>query len=96
MTTLIILSLILYVFVALGISYFTHTNVLSTKQKTFALIVFTAYMIFVLLFTIGVEDITQCRTEKALLDRPNSYKKEYTYKQIDGEFVAIDSTYIKK
>ena len=96
MTILIILSLILYVFVAFGIGQLIDINTFSAKQKLFGRFVFVAYMIFVLSFMISISSIIERTTEKALLDRPNSYKKEYTYKQIDSEFVAIDSTYIKK
>ena len=96
MATLIFLSLILYVFVALGIGYLINIGTLSAKQKLFGRFVFAAYMIFTLSFMYSIGGIIERQTEKKLLDRPNPYKKEYTYKQIDSEFVAIDSTYIKK
>ena len=96
MTTLIILSIILFLFVAFGIVYLSDIEALSAKQKVFASIVYIIYLIFALSFGITMEGLGERETEKALLDRPNSYKKEYTYKQIDSEFVVVDSTYIKK
>ena len=96
MTTLIILSIILFLFVAIGFLILSDVDVLSTKQKTFVAIVYTAYLVFALLLTITMVTVGKRIGEKELLDRPNSYKKEYTYKQIDGKFIIIDSTYIKK
>ena len=96
MTTLTILSIILGVFVAISIVNFASIEALSKKQKTFVVIVYAAYLAFVVLFAVAMNNLGRHDAEKELLDRPNSYKKEYTYKQIDGEFVAIDSTYIKK